>query len=279
MKICSNRQKLIVKSMTLWVFFIASPVSAFGIGAVDSMNNQNITITVVYDNNTVNNNIGTAWGFSCTIQTSEETILFDTGGEGSLLMENMQKLNIEPQEIDAMFLSHIHHDHTGGIHSFLNQHPAVTVYMPQSFPRSFKQKISDYGANVISISECTKLSEQLFSTGEMGRSIIEQSLIVQSSKGLMIITGCAHPGIIYILSRIKKSFDDPLFLVLGGFHLVQMGNEDIRNMISELSDMGVRYVAPCHCSGEDARRLCREAYNEHYIEIGAGSILETQNLP
>jgi 7,8-dihydropterin-6-yl-methyl-4-(beta-D-ribofuranosyl)aminobenzene 5'-phosphate synthase len=76
---------------------------------------RNISITIVYDNNPYKKGLETAWGFSCIVRGTEKTILFDTGGDGSLLIRNMKALGIDPKEIDLIFLSHIHRDHVGGL--------------------------------------------------------------------------------------------------------------------------------------------------------------------
>lgn len=73
------------------------------------------TITVVFDNNPYKEGLATSWGFSCVVGGTEKTILFDTGGEGSILSANMDALGIDPAEIDVVVLSHIHGDHVGGL--------------------------------------------------------------------------------------------------------------------------------------------------------------------
>jgi len=67
-------------------------------------------LIIVYDNNPFDHSLRTAWGFSCLIRLPDKTILFDTGGDGSTLLHNMKQLQINPEEIDAIVLSHIHGD-------------------------------------------------------------------------------------------------------------------------------------------------------------------------
>jgi len=86
---------------------------------------KNLSITVSYDNNPYNKRLTTAWGFSCVIKGTEKIILFDTGGDGSILVTNLEELDINPREIDLVVLSHIHGDHVGGLPSFLEKNPEV----------------------------------------------------------------------------------------------------------------------------------------------------------
>jgi len=75
---------------------------------------KDLALTIVYDNNPYDRRLETRWGFSCYIKGPEKTILFDVGGEGSVLLNNMDRLEIDPKTVDAIVLSHIHHDHIGG---------------------------------------------------------------------------------------------------------------------------------------------------------------------
>ena len=102
--------------------------------AVFPTSSADLKLTIVYDNNPYREGLETRWGFSCLVEGLERTILFDVGGEGAVLLRNMAKLEIDPNTIDVVILSHIHYDHIGGLSEFLEQNPDVVVYMPSSFP-------------------------------------------------------------------------------------------------------------------------------------------------
>ncbi len=82
---------------------------------------KDLSIIITYDNNRYQEGLTSAWGFSCFIRGTEQTILFDTGGNGALLLANMKRLRIDPQEIDVVVLSHIHGDHVGGLGRFIEE--------------------------------------------------------------------------------------------------------------------------------------------------------------
>jgi 7,8-dihydropterin-6-yl-methyl-4-(beta-D-ribofuranosyl)aminobenzene 5'-phosphate synthase len=239
---------------------------------------ENIKISVVYDNNTFEKGLETAWGFSCVITGTEKTILFDTGGDGSILLSNMKKLGIKPESIDLIVLSHIHNDHVGGIQSFLERNHEVTVYVPASFPEGFKNNISEYGAEVIDVQGPGEIIKGVCTTGMLGTAIIEQSLVIVTEKGIVLITGCAHPGIVNIVNKVKEKFGGEVLMAMGGFHLSKERGRDIENLVSDIRKSGIRYIGPCHCSGDVARQLFREEYAESYIDVGVGKLIGLKDL-
>lgn len=235
-------------------------------------------ITVTFDNNQYKDGLKTSWGFSCLIKGAEKTILFDTGGDGSILLENMKKLEIKPEEIDLIVLSHIHGDHIGGLDGFLKTNPKVYVYLPKCFPTSLKRNIEKYGAKVIDVQKPMEICKGIYSTGELGTWIIEQSLIIYTDKGMVVITGCAHPGIVKIVEKAKNIIKDKVLLVMGGFHLRNKSSKQIEKIISSLKNMEVKYTGPCHCSGDNARKLFEKEYQKNYINIGVGKVINTKYL-
>ncbi len=234
-----------------------------------------IKISVVFDNCVVDNRLTGGWGFACLLETPASTVLFDTGGDNSILLNNMSKLRIKPKQVDAVVLSHIDGDHTGGLANFLEINNTATICLLRSFPDSFKEMVKSSGAKTEEIYANRQLLPGIYTTGELGNEIKEQSLVLETGTGLVIITGCAHPGIVEITKTVKAAFPGKdIRLVMGGFHL--KAASDARNMsiISSLKQMGVAKAAPSHCSGDKTRRLFKEHYGSNYIESGAGKIIE-----
>ena len=228
-------------------------------------------ISVVFDNYVVDNRFTTGWGFACLLETPTNTILFDTGGDSSILLNNMNQLQIKPEKVDAVVISHIDGDHTGGLAGFLELNKAVTVYLLRSFPDSFKERVKSSGAKVEEIYEARELLPSVYTTGELGKNIKEQSLIVENGGGLVVVTGCAHPGIVETTKTVKATFPDKIIrLVMGGFHLKAASKAQVMSIISSLNQIGVVKAAPSHCSGDLARKLFKEQFVSNYIDSGAG---------
>jgi 7,8-dihydropterin-6-yl-methyl-4-(beta-D-ribofuranosyl)aminobenzene 5'-phosphate synthase len=228
---------------------------------------QPITLTIVYDNHALDARLKTAWGFACLIETSQSTVLFDTGGDGLTLMNNLATLGIDPRQIDTVILSHYHEDHIGGLDALLAVNDHLTAFIPQSFPDEFRTRVSKR-APVIQVREPMMITDHIRTTGELGTAIVEQSLIVETDKGLIVMTGCAHPGIIEIVRRAKAYGE--VYSVMGGFHLADKSTQEIKTLIAELKRLGVRQVAPSHCTGEAAIRQFSAAFGADFIQAGAG---------
>ena len=232
--------------------------------------NSKTTITIVYDNNPYDNRLTAAWGFSCMVKSPQKTILFDTGGDGIILLQNMAKLGVDPKEIDTVVLSHVHGDHVGGLTSFLKYNSSVTVYMPVSFPQSLKDEVTKTGAKLEEVDKARELFDGAFTTGELDGGIKEQSRILKTPKGLVVITGCAHPGIVNITKKAKEVAEGNIYLLAGGFHLAGASEPQIIYIAESLLKLGVEKVAPCHCSGEGARRLFSDYFGGNYVDCGVG---------
>ncbi len=230
-------------------------------------------LVIVYDNNPGEKGFVPAWGFSVYIEYSGKKILFDTGGDGKVLLHNLHEAGIPIDSIRYIFLSHIHGDHTSGLWEVLNKNQNVTVFVPKSFPGDFKSKIKEK-TKCVEVSKSQEILPRVWSTGELGTWIKEQALVFDTDSGLVIITGCAHPGIVNIVCKSKNLLNKNVFLVLGGFHLIGASRNEIIHIVNELQSAGVKKCAPCHCSGDEARKIFSEIFGDNFIRIHVGSVIQ-----
>ena len=237
-----------------------------------------ITLTILYDNYKYEEGFKNNWGFSCLIEGAGPTILFDTGSKDGILMHNFKAAGKDPHDVDMIILSHNHSDHTGGITELLEAQTGIDVYVPQSFPDEFKKGIEVQGANLVLVSDAKKIRDNVWSTGEMGSEIIEQSLVIQTPRGLIIITGCAHPGIENIVAKTVEIKDEKILLVMGGFHLLRTGTDAVELIARDFKDKHIQYAAPTHCSGDETIKVFQEVFGEQYLKLGTGKVIQTAEL-
>ncbi|MFO7881961.1 MAG: MBL fold metallo-hydrolase [Kosmotogaceae bacterium] len=210
-------------------------------------------ITIIYDNTAWENELESDWGFSCLVEAHGKNILFDTGTKGNILLSNMEKLDIDPSKIEEIFISHSHYDHIGGLAAFLEVNNNVDIWLPRHIPGI---NVSE-NRKVIEVESPRKLHEGIYSTGILDE--IEQSMCVETDKGIVIIAGCSHPSFDNIRSAASKF--GSIYGVIGGLHGTRPESLE-----------GFDFICATHCTQYKSK--IKKLYQEQYVEGGAGRIIE-----
>ena len=146
------------------------------------------------------------WGLSFLI---DDDILFDAFGDARVLMGNLRRFKVDIGKIEHVVISHEHWDHVGGLCSLLMQKPGLKIYLPSHADIVLKDKIHGWGGDVVEVTGAVKLKDGVHLSGEIigcyaGKQMPEQSLVLETQKGLVVIAGCAHPGIRAIVKHVKE---------------------------------------------------------------------------
>lgn len=221
-------------------------------------------ITVLTENNSrINNYVLAEPGLCLLIEVDNKKIIFDTG-YSDVFLQNAKTLNIDLSDITDIVISHGHNDHTRGL-QFLNldnRNINFTAH-PNIFDIKIGQDKIHYGCpiskekleNKYNLNLTKKpymISENLCFLGEIennkSEDIDDSALVYKTEKGLFIITGCSHSGIINILNYAKKITGiNRIYGIIGGFHLLDKTNSEIENIAKEFKKEKINYLAPCHC--------------------------------
>jgi 7,8-dihydropterin-6-yl-methyl-4-(beta-D-ribofuranosyl)aminobenzene 5'-phosphate synthase len=249
-------------------------------------------------------------GFSVFVETDAgHRLLVDVGSSETAILNNLRAVGYEPKDIHAVFLTHGHYDHVGGLVPFINA--GVPIY---THPKTFGgRRYSTAGESKTDISPHSSVLEALgkaklnlsatpveivpgvrtsgevprltefeqalnFLREEEGRMLEdvvmeEQALYLILKKGVVVITGCAHPGIVNIVQQAKKSTGLKIHMVIGGLHLGGASLDRIRKTMDQLKGHGVDRIAPMHCTGFEAMKNISDRFVGFEL-LPAGSEIE-----
>jgi len=232
-----------------------------------------VKVTIIYDNYANKKGMKAHWGFSCYIKGTKKNILFDTGTKSELFLNNLKELKIDHNQVDVIVISHEHSDHTGGLLSFLELNHNLSVILPDSFSYDFKSRLQSFGATALTVKDPVEICKDVFCSEIKNRMINEQSLAINTQKGLVIISGCAHSGIINIIKYFKKILKKEVYMVFGGFHIMNKTEQEVNEIIKQMKDLGVRKCGATHCTGDKQIKMFKEAFGDNYVTLGVGSVV------
>jgi 7,8-dihydropterin-6-yl-methyl-4-(beta-D-ribofuranosyl)aminobenzene 5'-phosphate synthase len=232
-----------------------------------------VTIRVIYDNYVKDKAFKADWGYSVIIEGTGKTVLFDTGTKPEIFESNFRASGADASDIDCLVLSHEHGDHLAGLPAFVKMKTGIPVIMPSSFTGALKQRLADAGLKPVLVKAPAMICEHLYTSGEFTDPLPEQALVLDTKKGLVVMTGCSHPGIINMLRTVKTTFNKNIYMVFGGFHLLEKPDSEMNDIINEMKALGVVRCGATHCTGDRQIRMFRDAYGDDYFELGAGNVI------
>ncbi len=252
-------------------------------------------------------------GLSIFMETDQGNYLLDTG-QGKTIINNALVLGIDLRTVRGMIMSHHHFDHTGGIAPVLNLTGAVDIYVhPDFFKESYKigenrpryigvpyarTFLEGMGAEFRFSREFRQIAPGLWLTGEVPRRtnyergdeglavksergyvkddvLDDQSVVVETDKGLLVILGCCHSGIINTLSYIvEKMGQTHLYAVIGGTHLGPVSDEQKEKSLNALLTFDIERIGVSHCTGLKTASRLAAAFGDRFFFCNVGTVVE-----
>ncbi|MCC6860289.1 MAG: MBL fold metallo-hydrolase [Bryobacterales bacterium] len=210
-----------------------------------------LEIRIVYDNAAAEPGLESDWGFAAVVDWNGRRVLFDGGARPEVLRRNLAKMSIPADSLEALVLSHVHTDHSGGLRQESFFRPGVPFFPPAEGAR--------------------EVLPGIFTTGSVEGTPPEQALVIRTGQGIVVLTGCSHPGVVRMVeAAIRTGERQPVRLLLGGFHMLRQSPAAIGETVRRLRELGVESIAPTHCTGEPAVAAFRKAFGARCLSGGAG---------
>lgn len=274
-----------------------------------------IKITTLVENTQGENSaLKTTHGLSFFIEINNKFYLFDTA-QDDLVVKNAAELGYDLNNLEKVIISHNHYDHGGGLKSLIsNFGPQEIVLHEEFFKEKYdvKRKKKRYlgieydrktllktGSEIQEISkDISYLNENIFIAANFKRKNSfekinkrfnikednklsldyfkdEIALGIESSKGLIILLGCSHPGVVNMISSIiEKTRNNKIHYILGGTHLIEGDEERINKTLDYLKTLDVDYLGFSHCTGKKAEKVFEKEMPDKFFHNNTGTIVE-----
>ena len=214
-------------------------------------------LTIVYDNTSIRPDLRADWGFSAVLDVRGQRILFDIGAKPEIFDANLHALGIEKSSIQKAIISHEHSP------------------LSRILPASVADFLASLGQDGKRLTAPVQLAPGIYTTGEIPGSPPEQALAIETSKGIVMLVSCAHPGISRMVEIVEKQRNvRSIRLVVGGLHMFEQTEQEIRPVVAQLQKLNVQSVILGHCTGDLAKKIFREAYGERFSPAGAGKRID-----
>ena len=266
---------------------------------------------VVLIDNIADSPLRDEWGLCVIIEHDGKKILLDTGAS-SLFRENAKKLGCDLSEVDFAVLSHAHFDHADGMEEFFNHNSKAKFYLKKEcsencYGRRFifskyigikKGVLKNFSHRIEYVDSDTEITkgvwliphktENLEAIGKkagMYKKIHgkwvpddfdhEQSLVIDTEKGLVIFNSCCHGGADNIIKEVAETFPQKkIYAIIGGFHLYESPDSEVLALAKRIEETGIELIYTGHCTGKKAYKILKDNLKEKCNQLSVGLVIE-----
>lgn len=271
-----------------------------------------LRLTFLVDNRAGRSGLIAEHGLSMLVETDHARILFDTG-QGAALAPNAEALGADLGNVHALVFSHGHYDHTGGLAAALQRSGLARLYLHPAaperkyarceapphreigMPAPCRKALHTATGRVVWNTNAVEIAPGVMATGEIPRPapadagrffldlscqrpdpfVDEQALMIETPRGLVVLTGCAHAGLSATLDWCRRlGGGRRVFAVFGGFHLAAATDQEVEGAAKALESSGVEVIGPCHCTGARGYGFLRSRFHGRLIEPECGFVWE-----
>ena len=267
-------------------------------------------VICLVENRTLRPELRCEHGLALWLRLDGAGVLFDTG-QTDACCANAAALGVDLASAEAIVLSHGHYDHTGGLPCAVQQAPAARVFahpavqggrysctsgMPGreiGLPAASRRALLNIGERFVSTEAPTEIRPGVFVTGAVPRRNAfedvggpfftdrhgvepdqlpdDQALFFETRRGIVVILGCAHAGVVNTLTYVRElTGGKPIDCVMGGIHLGGASAERIARTVEHFKRLDVKWLFPAHCTGERVEMILRERLPGRSEGLSAG---------
>ena len=231
-------------------------------------------ILILFDNFAKDRGFPSGWGFSALVEVSGRRVLFDAG-PGRVLTA-LEAAGVPLRSLDAVVISHLHADHYGGVEEVLAGKPGIPLFVPGKLPPELKAPWQVLSA-LTEVRSPVEIVPGVWVTAPVGSRLPEMALAVRAPVGVVMLTGCSHPGAAGLAAAVAEAVGSPPTMVVGGLHTVGLRPRKVRQIAEKLKAVGVKRLVGCHCTGKEALKTFREVLGEEVFRGGAGKVISLES--
>jgi len=231
-----------------------------------------INIKIIVDNRCVTSELKESNGLSIYLEHDNTYLLFDLGSSNKVFQHNVEATGIDLGIIDGVVISHEHSNHVGGIPYVGWESPFSTIYIPYGSMDSLGRVARSNSLKPVEVIDWVNPWKNIYISKPFHGPPYEHFLIINSERGLIVLSGCMHPGVDRVIPEVTRYFNKRVYCIIGGFHLFNAPENIVVKTINRLVEVyRVEKIIPLHCSGELFKNILKQHYPDKYIEAGCGS--------